>query len=266
MKRMTINLLASLLLVAVLLPACSEGPGDAPTATIGDAEPTTPDENGTPEAVDVAANPPTLAEAQAVEVAIAEQAQPGGKGVANVYALTEDTFIGFTGYKSLAGQGIGQHFGQVMAFDGSVTVPGDDPTQAKIVLEMDMTTAETDNSILTNTLQNESFFNTAEHPKARFESTKIEKTGDNYEVTGNLTLRGKAKSVKFPAEITLDGDTLSAVAEFTVDRNAWEIGKGYIEEKIIQDEVLVELDVQAKRSELADQFSQDAEGSRPKEQ
>ena len=264
MKRTTINLLASLLLVALLLPACSEGPGDAPTATIGDAEPTTPAETETPEPVDVAANPPTPAEAQAVEEAIAEQAQPGGQGIANVYALTEDTFIGFTGYKKL-----GKHFGQINMFNGSVTVPGEDLTQAKIMIEMDMTSAETDNSILTSTLQNEVFFDTENHPTGTFESTKIERSGDNYEITGNLTLRGMAKSVKFPAEITVDGDTLSAIAEFTVDRNAWEIGQGWKEDVIIQDEVLVELDVQAKRGEggeMVDQFSQDAEGSRPKTQ
>ncbi|MEX2016140.1 MAG: YceI family protein [Candidatus Hydrogenedentales bacterium] len=246
MNRLPLNTLTSLLLLAALLPACSEGPGDAPTATISEAQ---------PDAVDVGANPPSP-----------QEAQPGGAGVPTVYALTDETFIGFTGYKIG-----GKHFGQINAYDGSVTVPGDDLTQTQIKLEMDMTSAKTDDSILSNTLQNENFFNTEQHPTATFESTQITRTNDNYEVTGNFTLRGVAKGITFPAEIAVEDDTLTARAEFTVNRKEWQVGQGWKEDAIIKDDVLIELDVVAKAAEgaageLVDQFSQPAEGSRPKEQ
>ena len=41
------------------------------------------------------------------------------------------------------------------------------------------------------------------HKTATFKSTKVEKDGAKYKVTGDLTLLGKTKSISFPAEIKL---------------------------------------------------------------
>jgi polyisoprenoid-binding protein YceI len=72
------------------------------------------------------------------------------------------------------------------------------------------------------------------HPKATFKSTKVEKKGDLFVVTGELTLLGKAKSVSFPASITAKDGTLSVSTTFSIDRTEWGMnyGKGKIDDKV----------------------------------
>ncbi len=47
-------------------------------------------------------------------------------------------------------------------------------------------------------LKSPDFFNSKQFPELTFKSTGVKKTGDNYEVTGDLTIHGVTKSVTVP--------------------------------------------------------------------
>lgn len=222
MKSATQNLLYTVAILA-LLAGCSNPTEGKPEATVSEAiEPE-------PEVVEVEPAPTETG---------AEMAEPASLPDERAYVLTDGTYIGFVGSKRL-----GQHFGQFPVFDGTVVMTGDDVTTAKIKVSFDTTQLQTDDSRLTSVLKNENFFAVEEHPKATFISTKITPGEEGHSVSGNLTIRGITKGITFPVSIDVRDDTVTAEAEFTIDRNAWDIGKGYTGETIIRDEVLISLDV-----------------------
>ena len=48
------------------------------------------------------------------------------------------------------------------------------------------------------------FFGVNSNPKSKFVITSVEKAGNDYKVTGDLTMIGQTKSVTFPAQISED--------------------------------------------------------------
>lgn len=77
---------------------------------------------------------------------------------------------------------------------------------------------------LTNHLKTDDFFDVANHPEATFDSTAVAHiSGDDYEVTGDMTLRGTTRSMTFTATITEDGsDGLRSTANMEFSR--WDYG------------------------------------------
>lgn len=73
-------------------------------------------------------------------------------------------------------------------------------------------------------LRSEDFLWVEQHPEATFRSTSIvaaPATPGTYDVTGDLTIRGIAKTISFPAQVDVSGDAVSATAEFSLDRRDW---------------------------------------------
>jgi polyisoprenoid-binding protein YceI len=69
-------------------------------------------------------------------------------------------------------------------------------------------------------LKSDDFFGTANHPTASFTMTQVAATGaDTYEVTGDLTIKGKTHPISFV--MTVNGN--KAMAELKVDRTKYGI-------------------------------------------
>ena len=80
------------------------------------------------------------------------------------------------------------------------------------------------NASLVEHLKNEDFFSTAKFPKATFAITKIESKGaDNYDITGNLTIKGITKPSTFSAVVKNSGKSLTAAGKVTVNRTLYDI-------------------------------------------
>ncbi len=166
----------------------------------------------------------------------AEGATPGV-----VYTFTEDSGIDFEGYKVT-----GPHVGGFGKFIGSVTIPDGDIEQARIRIDIDTTSIYSDNPDLTDTLLGTDFFEVETYPRASFISTNIEQFPDgSYSVTGNLDLHGVTKGVTFPATIDLDGGTLTAEAEFTINRFDWDITYKGMADDLIRKNVLIIFEIEA---------------------
>ena len=74
------------------------------------------------------------------------------------------------------------------------------PENAKVVAEVDVASINTRNAKRDDDLRGERFFDAAEYPTMKFESTKIERTGDGLKMTGNLTIHGVTREVVFAVD------------------------------------------------------------------
>ena len=88
--------------------------------------------------------------------------------------------------------------GSFRIYDGSMVSENPDFTNAKFDFEVDVNSINTDNSMRDNHLKSDDFFNAAEFPKMKFVSTSFKKkSGNNYTLTGDLTIRNITKKVSF---------------------------------------------------------------------
>jgi polyisoprenoid-binding protein YceI len=140
---------------------------------------------------------------------------------------TKTSVIVWTGYKVT-----GQHTGTVKIKNG--TVQFTDGLLTGGSFEIDMTTlANTDLEgeyapKLINHLKSDDFFGVAKFPTAKYaisQVTALDAKG-NYEVTGNLTLKGITQEVKFNANATESNGKVAATGKITVDRSKFNVKYG----------------------------------------
>jgi len=85
-------------------------------------------------------------------------------------------------------------------------------------------TDPTGNGKLVGHLKNDDFFSTDKFPKATFAITSVtSKGGDNYDIAGNLTIKGITNPVTFPAVVKTDAKSLIATGVVTVNRTKFDI-------------------------------------------
>jgi|GEM_PF-293754 len=120
---------------------------------------------------------------------------------------------------SFAGEHVGMKFSGVFNKWNAELVlpPADSP---KITATFYVVSAKTGDSTYDSTLPEGDWFDVKNHPKGLFESDKVITKGTDYEVTGNLTLRGISQPVSFLLKD--NGSSLSA--SFSVNRLAHKIG------------------------------------------
>jgi len=75
-----------------------------------------------------------------------------------------------------------------------------DLTTASIAFQFDVASISTRSDDRDNHLKSADFFDAETYPTIDFKSTLIEKDGDDYEVTGDLTIKGVTKPVTFEVE------------------------------------------------------------------
>ena len=151
----------------------------------------------------------------------------------------DNTKVTFVGTKPQ-----GKHVGGFKTMTGTATYNGKDVTTLQFNVEIDMNSTYTDTEKLTNHLKSGDFFDVKNNPKAKFVSSKVEKSGDEYKVIGKLTLHGKTKEVTFPAKIEAGADKLTLTSNFKINRHDWSVsyGKG-----MIHDDVSLTVNVTAKK-------------------
>ena len=88
--------------------------------------------------------------------------------------------------------------GSFKVFDGNMVAAKEDFSDAKINFTVDVNSINTDNANRDGHLKGDDFFNAEKYPAMKFVSTSFsKKSGNNYELTGNLTVRDVTKKVTF---------------------------------------------------------------------
>lgn len=149
----------------------------------------------------------------------------------------ENTKITWVGTKGAAGK----HEGGFKTLTGTATVA--DGTLTAVQVEIVTDSVYSDDPRLTAHLKAPDFFGVKNNPKAKFVSTKVEKTDKGYAIVGNLTLNGKTKEVTIPAEVSYAGGTLKITGATTIDKR--DFGMTYGGGKI-DDQVAIKVAVEAK--------------------
>ncbi len=95
------------------------------------------------------------------------------------------------------------------------------------------------------------WFDTANHPTATFTSTGFaHQGGDNYLVTGELTIRGITEVIDLPMTIVVDGDAATASGTLDLDRRSFEIGRGdWAGDAAVGYDVVLEIEVAARAAD-----------------
>jgi len=122
--------------------------------------------------------------------------------------------------------------------------------------DMESTNLPTDElrSQLISHLKSDDFFSVSTYPTAQFVITAVEKkTDDNYQITGDLTIKDQTHSLSFPAVVRIAQDKIEAQADFSLDRTVWGIkygsGKFYqdLGDRTINDNIDFSLNITAKK-------------------
>jgi polyisoprenoid-binding protein YceI len=88
--------------------------------------------------------------------------------------------------------------GSFKVFDGNMVSTKEDFSDAKISFTVDVNSINTDNANRDGHLKGDDFFNAEKYPAMTFTSTSFKKkSGNLYELTGNMTVRDVTKKVTF---------------------------------------------------------------------
>jgi polyisoprenoid-binding protein YceI len=102
--------------------------------------------------------------------------------------------IGFT--VTLAG--VTDVDGRFNDFDGTISYDGADLTNSSVTAIIKTASIDTGNSDRDNDLRGTNFFDANKYPTIRFQSKSIEKHGNDYVMTGTLTIRDVTRDVVIP--------------------------------------------------------------------
>lgn len=157
----------------------------------------------------------------------------------------------------------GTHPGVFTLREGSLQVSGNTISAGRFVVDIENLKAYDedgkDNSKLTGHLKSNDFFDVNTYKTATFEITNVQEgTGANtvmmtdatHMVTGNLKIKDINKGITFPARINMGAETVTADAEFNLDRTIWGITYGNdksLGDKFIRPDVNVKLHLVAKK-------------------
>ena len=157
-------------------------------------------------------------------IAVAHADNGSGKYVADV--TTSE--ITWKGYKVT-----GQHHGTVdlkdgtLIFEDNILVGGEFAIDMTTIKNLDMAGGG-GAARLEGHLKSDDFFSVETHPTATLSITKVIPYGTTgeYKVTGDLTIKGITKEVKFMANVANNGGVITAVADITIDRSEYDVRYG----------------------------------------
>jgi len=89
--------------------------------------------------------------------------------------------------------------GQFETFDGTLTI-GEDPLASSVTATVDLSSINTRDAQRDGHLRSGDFFSVDEHPAMTFTSTGIAAKGDDFVVTGDLTIKDVTKPVELDLE------------------------------------------------------------------
>ena len=97
-------------------------------------------------------------------------------------------------------------------------------------------------------LKSDDFFGVEAYPTADFKIKKVKSTGNgNYDVTGDITIKGKTESISFSTSLKEVNDEYEATASITIDRSKFDVRYGSgsffddLGDKAISDEFTLEV-------------------------
>jgi len=148
--------------------------------------------------------------------------------------------------------------GSFHEFSGRGTFVADDPSASTLQVTIEAGSIETGNADRDGHLRGNDFFAMDEHPQITFASTAVTSTGDdNYDVTGDLTMKGVSKPLTIPFEVAgpvvdpMGNTRIGLEGRVVVNRKDWGVNWNAAMEAgglLVSDNVTLEFDIAAVQS------------------
>lgn len=131
--------------------------------------------------------------------------------------------------------------GSFKKFDVQAAFDPRKPEGGSVTLQIDVASAGLGIPQSDAELPKPTWFDSARFPRAEFRSSAIKALGGgHFEIAGRLTLKGSAKDVVVPVEITQAYGQSTATGSFTIQRLAFKIGDGeWTDTSMVADDVQV---------------------------
>jgi polyisoprenoid-binding protein YceI len=144
--------------------------------------------------------------------------------------------------------------GRFTDVEGEINYDPTDVTKSTVKAVIKTPTMTTDNAQRDAHVKSPDFFDVAKYPEIRFESTKIEKRGDQYVAIGNLTIKDVTKQVELPFTVNaaeMGGQKrLGADASLTINRMDYHVDWNKMPGTVDKD-VKIELNIEASQPKAA---------------
>jgi polyisoprenoid-binding protein YceI len=147
--------------------------------------------------------------------------------------------------------------GQFGAFTGTARIDEANPSASRVDLSIDVASVETGSADRDGHLKSGDFFDAETYPTITFTSTKVERDGDDWNITGDLTIKDVTKPVTIEFEQTgsaVDpfGNTrVGFEGDVTVNRKDWGLTWNAALETggvLVSEKIKLEFDVSAIRN------------------
>ena len=96
--------------------------------------------------------------------------------------------------------GVSLLVGRFNSLSGNFEWDKNNPSQSKIMIQVDVTSIDTNHALRNKHLRAEKYLNVAKYPKASFTSTSYEGTESEGTLKGNLNLMGKILKIEIPVQ------------------------------------------------------------------
>ncbi|MBP5988186.1 MAG: YceI family protein [Azonexus sp.] len=117
--------------------------------------------------------------------------------------------------------------GKFRKFSSQLSFDPAKPTAGKATFDVELASVDTGAPEGDDEVAGKPWFNTKAFPTARFVSSSVKALGGNrYEVTGQLSIKGKTQDVVVPATFTAQGNSGVFEGAFTIRRADFSIGEG----------------------------------------
>jgi polyisoprenoid-binding protein YceI len=124
---------------------------------------------------------------------------------------------------------VANFYGAFKDISGTVTFDAADPSKSSVELTVPVESVDTRNEKRDQHLKSPDFFNAKQFPAITFKSSKIEGSGDNYKISGDLTIHGVTKPVTVDFKRGADGKggqgktVGGGEARFTIKRSDYDM-------------------------------------------
>lgn len=132
--------------------------------------------------------------------------------------------------------------GNFKKFSGDVQFNPALPTDTRATLNVETASYDLDDPEYNKAVAGKDWFDSKAHPKAVFEITGVSGTGNNLQATGDLTIRGIKKPVKFPVKIQTTGGKHIVSGKTEVKRLDFKVGADgeWGDTSLVADEVVID--------------------------
>jgi len=131
--------------------------------------------------------------------------------------------------------------GSFARFDAQIDLDPGRLQTSSVSLSVDTTSLDFPSTDVLKELAKPDWFDTARFPTAEFRSNRIRAlASDRYEVSGTLTIKGRAREVVVPVNLSRTGATTFASGALTIKRLDYGVGTGeWSDTSLVADEVQI---------------------------